>query len=93
LLRGYSPNEAKMLSIEIPVKLEKQFWHVVQDSYQGDIQKALMTFLYLHEKYGAKEQLLRDVQAVRSEVKKRGGITQKKIAETVHRYRKGALNG
>lgn len=76
-----------MLSIEIPLTLEKQFWHVVQDSYQGDIQMAMRTLLWLHEKYGRKEQLLRDVQAVRGEVKKQGGIKQKQIDETIRKYR------
>lgn len=76
-----------MLSIDIPVTLEKQFWHVVQDSYQGDIQMAMRTLLRLHEKYGRKEQLLRDVQAVRAEVDKRGGIKQMQIDETIRKYR------
>jgi hypothetical protein len=48
---------------------------------------AMTTLLWLHEKYGRKEQLLSDVQAVRAEVKKQGGIKQKQIDETIQQYR------
>ncbi len=76
-----------MLSIDLPPRLEKQFWRVIQDSYRGDLQTALTAFLWLHEKYGWKEQLARDVDAVRTELKQQGGIRQTKIDEAIRQYR------
>ena len=56
-----------MLSISLPVKIEKRLMNVVQESYNGDMQVAITFFLKLHEKYGWKEQLLEDVRAIRAE--------------------------
>ena len=68
--------------------LEKQFWDVVRDSYQGDLETAIAAFLKLHEKYGWKEQLLKDVKSVRSEVRRKGGIKEKTIEDAIKKYRK-----
>jgi hypothetical protein len=77
-----------MLSVELPKTVEKQFWNVVQSSYQGDLKIAILAFLQLHEKYGWKEQLRKDVQSIRSEVRRKGGIKTKTIDDAVKRYRK-----
>lgn len=77
-----------MLAIDLPPALEKHFQSVIQDSYQGDLQAAISAFLILHEKYGRKEQLRKDVAAVRSEVRRKGGITEKMIDDAIKRYRK-----
>lgn len=77
-----------MLSVELPKTVEKQFWNVVQSSYQGDLKIAILAFLQLHEKYGWKEQLLKDVQSIRSEVRRKGGIKAKTIDDAVKRHRK-----
>jgi hypothetical protein len=49
---------------------------------------AILAFLHLHEKYGWKEQLRKDVQSIRSEVHRKGGIKAKTIDDAVKRYRK-----
>jgi hypothetical protein len=77
-----------MISIELPKPLEKHLRNVIQESYHGDMQVAIKVFLQLHEKYGWKEQLLKDVKSVRSEVRRRGGIKQKSINDAIRRYRK-----
>jgi hypothetical protein len=77
-----------MLSVELPKTVEKQLWNVVQRSYQGNMKIAILAFLELHEKYGWKEQLLKDVQSIRSEVRRKGGIKAKTIDDAVKRYRK-----
>ncbi len=77
-----------MVSVELPKTVEKQLWNVVQNSYQGNMQIAILAFLELHEKYGWKEQLLKDVHSIRSEVRRKGGIKTKTIDDAVKRYRK-----
>ena len=77
-----------MLSINLPPQLEQQFQAVVQDSYQGDLQAAISAFLILHEKYARKEQFRKDVESIREEVRRRGGITEKTIDDAIKRYRK-----
>lgn len=77
-----------MISIDLPTPLEKYFWEIVQDAYDGDLQAAIRAFLKLHKKYGWKEQLLEDVESIRSEVSRKGGIKSKTIDDTIKRYRK-----
>lgn len=77
-----------MLSVKLPKTVEKQLRDVVQKNYQGDIQIAIVAFLKLHEKYGWKEQFLKDVEAVREEVSRRGGIKAKTIDAAIKRYHK-----
>jgi hypothetical protein len=77
-----------MLSVELPKTVEKQFWNVVRSSYQGNMKIAILAFLELHEKYGWKEQLRKDVKSIRSEVRRKGGIKAKSIDDAVKRYRK-----
>jgi hypothetical protein len=49
---------------------------------------------YEHFRSGWKEQLLKDVQSIRSEIRRKGGIKAKTIDDMVRRYRKtmGASN-
>lgn len=76
-----------MLSLELSPVLEKQFRQVIQESYQGDLQAAISAFLQLHEKYGWKEQLRQDVNAIRTEVRRTGGISEQRIDDAIRRYR------
>jgi hypothetical protein len=76
-----------MLSIELPTELEHRFRDVVQKSYHGNIQVAIASLLHLHEKYGWKEQLRQDVETIRAEVRRIGGISSKAIDEAINRYR------
>ena len=78
-----------MISLNLPSSLEQHFWGIVQDKYDGDPKAAMKALLSLHDKYGWKGQLARDVQSVRSEVRSQGGITAEKIEDAVVRYRKG----
>ncbi|MEZ4525879.1 MAG: hypothetical protein R2941_08170 [Desulfobacterales bacterium] len=75
------------LNLNLPQNIEKQFWNIVHGNYQGDSEAAITDFLKLHEKYGWKEQLLQDVKSVRSEVRKKGGISEKTIENAVKKYR------
>ncbi len=77
-----------MLSIELPTDVEQHLKEVVQKNYNGNIQIAITSFLRLHEKYGWKEQLLEDVEAIRSEIRHKGGISSKTIDEAITKYRK-----
>ncbi len=77
-----------MLSIDLPSDIEKHLKEVVQRSYHGNLPYAIVSFLKLHEKYGWKEQLLEDVESIRSEVRSKGGISSKEIDDAIKRYRK-----
>lgn len=77
-----------MISIDLPKGLERHFREIVQEDYNGDMQAAITTFLELHEKFGWKEQLRKDVESIRSEVRQRGGIKAKTIDDAVKKYRK-----
>src|SRR5262245_26417528 len=76
-----------MITLDLPEILEKHFWNVVRDSYNGDVQAAMTALLSLHERHGWKEQFVKDIQSVRAEVQRRGGIKAKTIEEGVKRYR------
>jgi hypothetical protein len=76
-----------MLSIDLPPSLQRQLNLVIQDSYHGDVQAAMSAFLVLHEKYGWKEQLYQDVSAIRTEVQRCGGISEKEVNDAILRYR------
>ena len=54
-----------MITLDLPEDLEKPFWHVVRDNYHGDLQAAVIAFLQLHEKYGWKEQFVKDIKSIR----------------------------
>jgi len=69
-----------MLSVELPKTIEKKLRDVVQKNYQGDIQIAIVAFLKLHEKYGWKEQFLKDVEA-NSQISNRVGKNGKSPRE------------
>ena len=77
-----------MLSIQLPNELENKLKKVVLENYQGDLQAAIQSFLYLHTKYGWKEQLQEDVQSIRHEIKRSGGIPAKKIDEVIKSIRR-----
>ena len=76
-----------MITLNLPETLEKHFWHVVRGSYHGDVHAAVAALLNLHEKYGWKEQFVKDIQAIREEVHRTGGIKERAIEESVKRYR------
>jgi hypothetical protein len=76
-----------MISIDLPETLEKRFWNVVRESYDGDLQTAMQVFLRLHEKYGWKEQFLEDVESLRADMRRRGGIKEETIEDAVQKYR------
>lgn len=76
-----------MLSIELPTDVEQHLKEVVQKSYHGNIQVAISSFLRLHEKYGWKEQFRKDVEAIRAEVRRQGGISSQAIDNAITRYR------
>ena len=44
--------------------------------------------LKLHDKYAWKEQLRKDVETIRTEVRQKGGINSQTIEDAVARYRK-----
>jgi hypothetical protein len=76
-----------MIALNLPSSLEKHFREVVRDSYDDNLQVAIAAFLKLHDKYGWKEQLRQDVQAVRTEVRRRGRIKAKAIDAAIQKYR------
>ena len=76
-----------MLSLELPTDIEQHLKEVVQKSYHGNVQVAITSFLRLHEKYGWKEQFREDVEAIRAEVRRQGGVSSKTIDDAIIRYR------
>lgn len=76
-----------MLSLELPTDIEQHLKEVVQKSYYGNVQLAIASFLRLHEKYGWKEQFREDVEAIRAEVRRQGGMSSKMIDDAIIRYR------
>ena len=76
-----------MITLDLPETLEKHFWNIVRDRYNGDLQAAVTAFLKLHEKYAWKEQFVKDIKSVREEVRRAGGIKERAIEENVKRYR------
>ncbi|NIR49988.1 hypothetical protein GWO43_15935 [candidate division KSB1 bacterium] len=77
-----------MISIDLPTPLEEHFWDVMKDDYNGDVQAAIQAFLELHERYAWKEQLREDVESIRSEVRREGGIKTQEIDDAIKKYRK-----
>ena len=77
-----------MLSLELSNDVEQHFREVVQKSYQGNIQVAITSLLRLHDKYAWKEQFREDVETIRTEIRKKGGIDSQTIDNAVARYRK-----
>lgn len=84
-----------MITIELPTDVERHLNEVVKKSYHGDLLTAMTSFLRLYEKYGWKEQLRQDVNAIRGEVRRQGGVSEEAIDDAVIRYRKeqAAPNG
>jgi len=77
-----------MLTLELPTEIEQHFQEIVQTKYHGDIQMAVSSLLKLYDKYGWKEQLREDVDAIRSEVSQQGGISSETIDDAIKTYRK-----
>ncbi len=80
-----------MISIEVSPDIEKQFAEIVCDSYGGDVQKTFSALLRLHKKYGWKEQLMRDVESVRAEVRRKGCIGEQSVDSAIKKYRKSIV--
>jgi hypothetical protein len=78
-----------MIALKLSSALEKHFREVVRESYDDNLPAAIAALLKLHDKYGWKEQLWQDVQAVRAEVRGRGGIKAKAIDSAIQKYRHG----
>jgi RNA-splicing ligase RtcB len=81
-----------MISIELSPDIEKQFNEIVRDVYGGNSQNAIVTLLKLHRKYGWKEQLRQNVESVRAEVHRKGGVRSEDIENAIKRYRKTAVS-
>jgi hypothetical protein len=62
-------------------------WDIIRGSYHGHLQAATTGVLNLHEKYGWKEQLHKEVKSIRAEVRRQGGIKEKVIDDAIARYR------
>lgn len=77
-----------MLSIELPTDIEKHFVDMIKRSYNGNLKSAIISLMKMHEKYGWKEQLAEDVNSIRKEVRRKGGIHSKVIESAIKKYRK-----
>lgn len=77
-----------MLALELPQEVEQHFQEVVQTRYHGNVQEAVMSLLRLHDRYGWKEQFREDVEAIRTDVRQQGGISEKTIDEAIATYRR-----
>lgn len=77
-----------MISLDLPTDVEHHLNEVVKKNYHGNLLTAMTAFLRLHEKYGWKEQLREDVNAIRAEVRRQGGVSEHAIDDAITRYRK-----
>ncbi len=77
-----------MLALKLPKEVEQQFQEVVQTRYHGNVHEAMVSLLRLHDRYGWKEQLCKDVESVRTEVRQQGGISDETIDEAITTYRR-----
>lgn len=77
-----------MISLNLPKNIENRLRSVDHDNFNGDLQVAIKVFSKLHRKYGWKEQRLKDIKSVRSEVSRKGGIKAEKIEKAIKMYRK-----
>jgi RNA-splicing ligase RtcB len=76
-----------MIALNLPSSLEKHFREVVRESYDDNLQVAIAALLQLHDKYGWKEQFRQDIDAVRGEVHRKGGLKAKTIDSAIQKYR------
>ncbi|MDQ1352595.1 MAG: hypothetical protein QG657_2901 [Acidobacteriota bacterium] len=81
-----------MLSIELPTNIEKHFIDMIKSSYNGNVKSAIISLMKMHDKYRWKEQLADDVNAIRKEVRRKGGIHSKDIESAIKKYRKNKSN-
>jgi flavodoxin len=77
-----------MLSIELPTDVEKHFVDMIKRSYNGNVKSAIVSLMKMHDKYRWKEQLADDVNSIRKEVRRKGGIHSKDIENAIKNYRK-----
>ena len=77
-----------MLTLELPKEVEQHFHKVVRTQYHGDAQEAMISLLRLYDRYGWKEQLWDDVESIRTEVHRQGGVSEETIDEAISRYRR-----
>ncbi|MCP4399955.1 MAG: hypothetical protein GY801_21940 [bacterium] len=77
-----------MLALEVSKEIEQHFHEVVQTRYHGDVQEAMMSLLRLYDRYGWKEQLRNDVESIRAEVHRQGGISDDAVDDAIAQYRR-----
>ncbi len=78
-----------MIEINLPTSVEKHFWQIVLDDYSGDVLAAMEVLLRLYDQHGWKERLHDDVESIRSEVRRKGGVSSNDINSAIEKYRKG----
>lgn len=78
-----------MLALELPKEVEQHFQEVVRTQYHGDVQEAMISLLRLYDRYGWKEQFREDVESIRVEVRRHGGISEDAIDDAIAAYRRG----
>jgi hypothetical protein len=78
-----------MLTLKLPKGVEQHFQEVVRTQYHADVEEAMIALLRLYERYGWKEQLREDVESIRAEVRRRGGISEAAIDDAIAAYRRG----
>ena len=78
-----------MLALELPKEVEQHFQEVVRTHYHGDVQEAMISLLRLYDRYGWKEQFREDVESIRAEVRRHGGVSEDAIDEAIATYRRG----
>jgi hypothetical protein len=73
--------------LQLTPEVEQHFRDVVEDSFYGNTQIAVASMLSLHEKYGWKEQLRQDVEAIRVKFRHKGFINPEAIKRAITRHR------
>ena len=78
-----------MLALELPEEVEQRFHEVVRTQYHGNVKEAMISLLQLYDRYGWKIQFRDDVESIRTEVRRQGGISEDAIDEAISTYRQG----
>lgn len=83
-----------MLTIDTKLQVEKDFKEIIAKKYNGDVTKALMSFIE-HERtkeLSWEEKFQLHLNRLRQTVKMMGGITDDQIETTIKKYREKKRN-
>jgi len=64
---------------------------MIKSNYNGNVKSAIISLMEMHDKYRWKEQLAEDVNSIRKEVRRKGGIHSKDIESAIRKFRQNKV--